>query len=102
MILSYCGEAVIRAIAGEYSEATIPMKSGEVNPCCFCDACLQSIAAVADGGCVLADVSDLDNVRLFEIIAGAVYEIGDQTVTVSEDESIGHLLVRVSPSSEKE
>ena len=102
MALSYCGEAVIRTFAGEYSEAAIPMKNGDVNSYYFCDDCLQDIAEVADGGYVLADVSDLDNVRLYEIEAGAIYEIGDQTVKVTEAEAIDQLLARVTPSNENE
>lgn len=99
---SYCGEAVIRTLAGEYSEAAIPMKNGDVNSYYFCDDCLQDIAEVADGGYVLADIHDLDNVRLYEIEADAVYETGNQMVIVTEAETIGQLLVRVTPSSEKE
>ena len=98
-----CSEdVVIRTLAGEYSETTIPIKNKEVNPHYFCESCLKRIAAVSNGGYVLADVHDLNDVQLYKIEAGTDCKVGNVSVAVTESEADNQILVRAMPAKADE
>ena len=65
--LSITGGISVTGENGELCSAIIPSASEEMNPRFFCDDCLPILEATPNTGYVLADLSDLSNIKLYSI-----------------------------------
>lgn len=84
------------------STVTIPKEANYINPSLYCMGCRAKIAGVIDGagitevGYVLADMYDLEHIRIYPIIDGSEYDIRGYTVKVSRDKGDSGLMVSVT------
>ena len=61
----------------------------------FCDNCLAAIDATARGGYILADLEDLDSIRLYTIEADRRFLLRQYDVSIVEQDSPNCLIVEV-------
>lgn len=67
--------------------ATVPVVGDEIDRKKFCDNCLGIIDRTPNGGYVLADLNELDNIALYEIKDGIELQIRDCNITIYEDQN---------------
>lgn len=84
------------------STVTIPKEANYINPSLYCLDCRAKIGEAIDGvgitevGYVLADMYDLEHIRIYSIIDGSEYDIRGYTVKVSKDKEDSGLMVSVT------
>lgn len=80
--LSFIGGVSVTGINGESCKTTIPKSGEEVNPALFCEDCRSLIEATPNSGYALADLRDLDNIKLYSIEAGNSFTIRDYNIQI--------------------
>lgn len=75
--------------------ATIPASNQEIARELFCDNCLAAIDATTRGGYILADLEDLDSIRLYTIEADRRFSLRQYDVSIIEQGSPNCLIVEV-------
>lgn len=84
------------------STINIPKDSKYINPKLFCHDCRARIGEAIDGaeiyttGYVIADLYDLDNIRIYPIEEDAKYNVREYTVEISKDKKTKELVVSVT------
>lgn len=68
---------------GSTTSVTLPEKQQPIDPALFCRDCRTKLAEVSTKGYVLADLHDAEDIRLYPVTDGAVYDIRGYTVEVS-------------------
>lgn len=93
----FCGDAY--AIGHDDGSCTVrfPLEPQEVvNADLFCDDCLSSIAEVENNGYVLADVQNLENIRLYPISDDSGITIRGYCVSTDADRDTNSLMIKVA------
>ena len=80
--LSMIGGVSVTGINGESCRATIPANGAEMNPALFCEDCRELIEAAPNSGYALADLRDLDNIKLYSIEAGNSFTIRGHSIQI--------------------
>ena len=75
--------------------ATIPDSNQKIARELFCDNCLAAIDSTARGGYILADLEDLDSIRLYTIEADRRFLLRQYDVSIVEQDSPNCLIVGV-------
>lgn len=84
------------------STVNIPKEALHIDPKLFCHDCRARIGEAIDGaalyttGYVLADLYDLNNIRIYPIEEDAKYNIQGYTVEISKDKKTKELVVSVT------
>lgn len=84
------------------SIVTLPQKALYISPNLYCRDCRAKIAEVIEterillDGYILADLSDLEHIRLYPITDGAIYDIHGYTVEVSREKRSEGFTIRVT------
>lgn len=76
------GTSSIR-MAGVSCSASISDNTDLLDASLFCDVCHSRILEITDRGYVLADLYDLENIRLYAVRADRTYTMRDYTVTIT-------------------
>lgn len=97
-----CGMSTTTEAHSSTSTFTLPENAKHVDPSLYCLDCRAKIGEAVDGagitevGYVLADMYDLEHIRIYPIIDGSEYEIQGYTVKVSRDKENKDLTVSVT------
>lgn len=75
---------------------TLPEEAVRIDGTYFCRDCRAKLTEVATEGYVLADLYDLENVRVYAVTSGVEYNIREYTVSVTTEEDSENLTVHVA------
>ena len=84
-MFSEIGGISLRSFNQESATASVPIEGQKINRSLYCESCLSIIDSTSNNGYLLADLSDLNNIVLYEIKDGISLSVMDHWIAVKSD-----------------